>query len=206
MTRPEPPDVQDTPPSHLRLRDARAEDLEAVAGLVRSAYAEYERLMTPSAWEGLSSALEGGLRSATDAEVIVAEAGRKLAGCAFLFPPESGAYSGAAGESGCPEIRLVSVSPAARGLGIGRALLEECIRRARFRGNREIGLHTSRSMAAAVSLYRDLGFERRPELDFQPPAAELVEGYRLPLAPAGPPPRSDDADSEFASGRSGDTS
>jgi ribosomal protein S18 acetylase RimI-like enzyme len=37
-------------------------------------------------------------------------------------------------------------------------------------------------MRAAMRLYDRLGFVRAPELDFQPPDAELVQGYRLPLA------------------------
>jgi hypothetical protein len=36
-------------------------------------------------------------------------------------------------------------------------------------------------MATAIDLYRRMGFVRAPELDFQPPGAELVEGFRLAL-------------------------
>ncbi|HEY6829431.1 MAG TPA: GNAT family N-acetyltransferase, partial [Gemmatimonadaceae bacterium] len=77
---------------------------------------------------------------------------------------------------------LVAVAPEARGRGIARALVEECIRRARVQGAKEVGLHTSRSMRAAMAMYADLGFVRAPERDFQPPGAELVEGYRLRLS------------------------
>jgi ribosomal protein S18 acetylase RimI-like enzyme len=59
--------------------------------------------------------------------------------------------------------------------------VEECARRARRMGATELGLHTSRSMAAAMRMYRRMGFVRAPDHDFQPPGAELVEGYRLPL-------------------------
>jgi ribosomal protein S18 acetylase RimI-like enzyme len=44
-----------------------------------------------------------------------------------------------------------------------------------------LGLHTSRSMRAAVRLYERMGFVRDPEHDFHPPGAELVEGYLLRL-------------------------
>jgi ribosomal protein S18 acetylase RimI-like enzyme len=60
-------------------------------------------------------------------------------------------------------------------------LVEECIRRARSQGANEVGLHTSGSMRAAMAMYARLGFVRASERDFQPPGAELVEGYRLRL-------------------------
>jgi ribosomal protein S18 acetylase RimI-like enzyme len=53
-------------------------------------------------------------------------------------------------------------------------------------GARELGLHTSASMRAAMRMYERMGFVRAPEYDFRPPGAELVEAYRLPLVPATP--------------------
>jgi ribosomal protein S18 acetylase RimI-like enzyme len=59
--------------------------------------------------------------------------------------------------------------------------MDECLRRARASGATEIGLHTSRSMKAAIQMYERMGFERAPENDFQPPGTERVLGYRLGL-------------------------
>jgi ribosomal protein S18 acetylase RimI-like enzyme len=78
-------------------------------------------------------------------------------------------------------VRLLAVAPEARGTGVGRALMGECVRRARAMGATELGLHTSVSMRAAMQLYERMGFVRAPEFDFQPPGAELVEAYRLRL-------------------------
>ena len=75
------------------------------------------------------------------------------------------------------------MSPDARGEGIGQALVDECVRRARRMGAAELGLHTSGSLRAAIRMYERMGFVRAPERDFQPPGAELVMGYRLPLGP-----------------------
>ena len=102
----------------------------------------------------------------------------------MLYPPRADAYGGAAGPASWPELRLLAVAPEARGQGIGEALVNECVRRARRMGATELGLHTSRSMEVAMRMYRRLGFVRAPEHDFQPEGAELVEGYRLPLANA----------------------
>jgi ribosomal protein S18 acetylase RimI-like enzyme len=76
----------------------------------------------------------------------------------------------------------VAVPPQARGRGIGEALVEECVRRARAMGATELGLHTSRSMQSAIRMYERLGFERAPEHDIHVPGAELVEAWRLDLA------------------------
>jgi ribosomal protein S18 acetylase RimI-like enzyme len=59
--------------------------------------------------------------------------------------------------------------------------MDECVRRARRAGATAIGLHTSRSMRAAVAMYTRMGFVRVPEFDLQPPGTELVEAYRLTL-------------------------
>ena len=81
-----------------------------------------------------------------------------------------------------PELRLLAVSQDARGKGVGSALVKECVRRARLMGATELGLHTSRSMRAAMRLYLSMGFERAPERDFLPPGGEVVEGYRKLLS------------------------
>lgn len=165
----------------LVIRDARDEDREAVRELTLAAYAEYAEVMEPSAWAGLYGAVRAALESDAAMDRIVAEHGGRIVGCVMLFPPRVQAYGELAGAARAPELRLLAVSPAARGLGVGRALVDECIRRARRMGATELGLHTSKSMEVAMGLYRRMGFVRAPEADFQPEGAELVEGYRLPL-------------------------
>lgn len=165
----------------LVIRDARPEDHDGIRAITLGAYEQYATVMDPAAWAGLSAAIHNALQVREGPEWIVAERGGRLLGSVMLYPPDADAYNGAAGPARWPELRLLAVAPQARGAGIGQALVNECVRRARRMGATELGLHTSRSMEAAIRMYRRMGFVRAPEHDFQPEGAELVEGYRLPL-------------------------
>lgn len=165
------------------VRDARPADGEAVRALTAAAYAEYAAAMEPAAWAGLAAAVSRALASPTPAQQIVAERAGAVIGSVLLYPPAVDAYGGLAGSVPWPEVRLLAVSPTARGLGVGQRLMDECARRARAAGAADLGLHTSRSMRSAMRLYERMGFVRAPEHDFQPPGAERVEAYRLALAP-----------------------
>lgn len=163
------------------VRDARPEERDAVRDLTLRAYAEYATTMAPAAWAGLDAAVRTALDTAGGEDRIVAERDGALLGSVMLYPPATDAYRGAAGEVSWPVLRLLAVAPEARGQGIGRALVDECVRRARHMGAAELGLHSSESLRAAIRMYLRMGFERAPEHDFQPPGAELVMGFRLPL-------------------------
>jgi GNAT superfamily N-acetyltransferase len=163
------------------VRPARPEEHEHIARLTLDAYEQYASVMAPSAWSALEQAVHASLANDTGVTRLVAEYDGAIVGSAALYAPDSEAYGSLASPTTWPEVRLVAVAPSARGRGIARALVEECIRRARLAGASVLGLHTSRSMRAAVRLYERMGFVRDPEHDFQPPGAELVEGYLLRL-------------------------
>jgi ribosomal protein S18 acetylase RimI-like enzyme len=58
-----------------------------------------------------------------------------------------------------PIIRMLVVEPAFRGLGVGRALTEECMNRAQRDGATCIALHTTPIMRVALPMYERMGFE-----------------------------------------------
>jgi len=172
--------TDDTPV--VTVRDARDDERDAVRDLTLRAYAEYATVMAPSSWAALDGAVRAALASDGAVERIVAARGGELLGSVHLFPPAADAYGDLAGRAAFPELRLLAVAPEARGLGVARALVHECVRRARRSGAPALGLHTSQSMGVAMAMYERMGFERAPEEDFQPDGAELVQGYRLRLA------------------------
>lgn len=176
MARPEP-----RARSEILVRDARADEGDAVRALTLRAYAEYATVMDADAWAALDDSVRTALAAESGAHRIVAECGGALVGGVMLYPPATLAYGELSDALPWPELRLLAVEPTARGSGVARQLVDECIRRARAMHATELGLHTSSSMHAARRLYLSLGFERAPERDFQPPGAEVVEGFRLRL-------------------------
>jgi GNAT superfamily N-acetyltransferase len=74
-------------------------------------------------------------------------------------------------------LRLLYVEPSARGLGIGRRLVERCMDFARSAGYRRITLWTNDCLTEARALYDSLGFEQvseQPHSDFGPPMVGQV--------------------------------
>jgi GNAT superfamily N-acetyltransferase len=123
-------------------------------------------------------------------EWIVAERDGALVGSVILFPAATTTYPGASERVAIPELRVLAVDPASRGQGIGQALVEECIRRARRSGASFLGLHSSSSMREAIAIYERVGFARYPADDFRPSGAELIMAYRLPLGDGASPDES----------------
>ena len=71
--------------------------------------------------------------------------------------------------------RMLVVDPAARGQGVGEALVQWCLDRAADSGVRSLRLSTLPGMTAAGRLYLRLGFVRTPERDWSPePGVELI--------------------------------
>jgi len=152
----------------LTIRDARAADRAAIEAVTLAAYEQYATVLAAPLWEAYRQNIVTTLTSVTPATQIVAEKEGALGG-------------GKATTLAWPEVRLLAVTPAARGSGAGRRLMEECIRRGRAAGATALTLHTTDMMRVAMQLYERMGFERAPDLDFSPAPGITVKGYKLAL-------------------------
>lgn len=86
--------------------------------------------------------------------VWIAELDGSAAGCVFCVD-EAREHEVAVPTA---RLRLLLVEPYARGLGIGRALAEECVRFARRAGYQRMVLWTNDVLVSARRIYQDLGF------------------------------------------------
>lgn len=94
---------------------------------------------------------------AATSEIVVAEdCGRIVGGVAYV---PAGVAKAPYFQPDWPIIRMLVVHPASRGKGIGRALTEECISRARRDRAPAISLHTTPIMNVALSMYLRMGFK-----------------------------------------------
>jgi DNA-binding MarR family transcriptional regulator/GNAT superfamily N-acetyltransferase len=103
-------------------------------------------------YEGLVAKVLGEFCSSFDAakdDGWVAERAGQIIGSIFLVRGDV---------SGTAKLRLLYVEPAARGLGVGRRLVEMCITRARQLGYQRLTLWTNDVLTTARRIYEDFGF------------------------------------------------
>lgn len=79
------------------------------------------------------------------------------------------------------EFRMLAVSPAARGQGVGTALTQHCLQRSRDSGLSRVVLCSASAMKTAHRLYQRLGFTRLPERDWEPVPDVKLLAFTLDL-------------------------
>jgi DNA-binding MarR family transcriptional regulator/GNAT superfamily N-acetyltransferase len=75
------------------------------------------------------------------------------------------------------KLRLLIVEPKARGHGLGKRLVEECVAFARAKGYRKLVLRTQSNLAAAREIYAKTGFKRVKRQPHQEFGVKLVGEY-----------------------------
>ena len=177
----------------ITVRDARSDELDAIARVMEAAYEEYMPPPDADVSPEYRKAFDGYRQDITDVrsrfgttQLIVAEDGGNIAGAVTFYPPNARAeYPTEAEHQDWPAewaaFRLLAVDPSARGKGIGRLLTEECLRRAQALGAPVVGLHTTMLMNVAREMYKRMGWARAPEYDFYPIPDFVVEAYTLSL-------------------------
>lgn len=151
----------------------RAARLPDELPLVRALFEEYATGIDDESWQRefrVELAALPGRYAPPGGDLFLAFAGGAAAGCAALRPHDAE----------CGEIKRLYVRPAARGTGLGCALVERILAAAAEAGYRRLSLSTLPSMRAAISLYRSLGFTEAPPYRDNVPPGALFFGCDLP--------------------------
>ena len=138
------------------IRDFVEADADEVNRLAVDAYAPFAPHY--SDWPAMAASLAKMSTLSATAEIIVADAGGRIIGAVAYVPAV--APKPAFFDAEWPTIRMLAVDPAARGSGVGRALTQDCLARARRDRAKLIALHTSPIMTVALSMYLRMGFTR----------------------------------------------
>lgn len=162
----------------LVLRNARPQEYGALADLVMSAYADFDAFVDDEFKAGFAAEVPE-LMNDDHTEVIVAELDGEPVGSITFYPDGRFYEGGVSPDWAC--LRTLAVHPSARGRGAGRALMTECLERARRLGRTRMLLHTIPFMTAAIALHESLGFQRAPELDIEYAPGITVIAYLMEL-------------------------
>ncbi|MEU5850867.1 GNAT family N-acetyltransferase [Saccharopolyspora shandongensis] len=158
------------------IRAARPAEYEAIGEISARAYTESGNL---SADIDYTVVLRDAAGRAEHAELLVAVKGDEVLGTVTLVRHDS-SYADLA-LPGELEFRMLAVAPEAAGNGVGQALVEAVIDRARAERMERVVLCVRDSVKPARRLYERLGFERRPDRDWHPAVDVQLLGYALEL-------------------------
>jgi predicted N-acetyltransferase YhbS len=171
----------------VEIRPAAPNEYETIADITVIAYVEEARRNGDAVSVGYGShfnssyvpALRDVAGRARNAVVLVAVEEDSVLG-AVTYVPGLGPYA----EFDDPDaagIRMLAVAPGAQGRGVGTALVDACLDRAKTEGRTRVVLHSTPWMATAGRMYPRLGFRRAPERDREPAPGVELQGYEFEL-------------------------
>ena len=167
------------------IRNARPDEFENIGKLMVQVYSQLDgfpkQTEQPNYYKMLANI--GELTNKPETELLVAVShDNKITGGVVYFSDMK--YYGSGGtatkEQNTSGFRLLAVDPLTRGQGIGKFLVNECIKKAIERKHDQVIIHSTKAMQTAWKMYEGLGFKRSEDLDFM--QGELsVFGFRLTL-------------------------
>jgi GNAT superfamily N-acetyltransferase len=131
----------------LTIRPATAADADAVASVLAEAFAEFQPLYTPAGYHATTPARHEIEQRFADGPIWVVEHDGRIAGTVSALLRDDGVY-----------LRSMAVAPAARGCGVGRALLRQAEEFAAANDRQHLYLSTTPFLSSAIRLYERAGF------------------------------------------------
>lgn len=169
----------------INIKEAKPSEYDELGQLMQSVFSNLEGFPSREEHPTYYALLDnvGKLNEKPSTEILVARAENEelLGGVVFVGDMQDYSSKGMTTTiENASGIRLLVVSPAARGKGVGKALTQACLQRARQRGSQQMILHTTLAMQVAWGMYERMGFVRFPKLDFQQ-GKLVVYGFYLDL-------------------------
>jgi putative acetyltransferase len=130
------------------VREATRADARAISTLLLEAFREFEALYTPEAFAATAQLESGVVARIEQGPVWVAEREQSLIGTVAAVCEQDSIM-----------VRGMAVLPSARGLGVGRLLLERTEHFARECAANRLSLYTTPFLKQAIRLYQDAGFQ-----------------------------------------------
>ncbi|KQX53961.1 MULTISPECIES: GNAT family N-acetyltransferase [unclassified Streptomyces] len=160
------------------IRAVRPEEYEELGDLTGLTYLN-DGLLLHGEDDFYLDVLRDTARRARESEVLVAADTEDgiIGGVTFALGGTTWADIAVPGEA---EFRMLVVAPAARGRGVGEALVRACVDRARALPEcARIVLSTDAKMVSAHRIYERMGFVRTPERDWEPIPDHRLRTYAL---------------------------
>jgi ribosomal protein S18 acetylase RimI-like enzyme len=173
----------------VQVRDIRPDEYEVLGALTLEAYTTLDGHVNEAEYEAELQDVATRAEAAATAVLVAAdEDSTILGGITYIGGPSSPFAEH--DEPDTAAIRMLAVANAAQRRGVGEALVQACLDRARAEGQRQVVLHSTTWMHTAHRLYERLGFERDTTLDWTPVPQVPLLGYRLRLDEHGSTARS----------------
>ncbi|UPM53712.1 GNAT family N-acetyltransferase [Gottfriedia acidiceleris] len=164
--------------NRLIIRESKPSEIDNIKKVLIDAYEQYASILSKEQWENYKNSIIDATDNSHTKTKLVATVDNVLLGACFIYDSAEKAYGLPELEINYPIIRLIGVSPKARGLGIATELIKASCNLSLEWGSDRIVLHTSDMMKSAISLYEKIGFQRAKQYEFMN-GDILVKSYEL---------------------------
>jgi putative acetyltransferase len=138
--------------SDLKIRTIQPSDNSQLAVIIRDTLAEFGANRPGTVYFDSSTDTLSELFLIPRSVYFVAESEGKILGGGGIFPTEGF-------PEGTCELVKMYLLPEARGIGLGRTLIEQCLQTAREHGFQKVYLETLTELHLALKIYEKFGFE-----------------------------------------------
>lgn len=138
------------------IRQIKETDNTSLAEIIRQAFHDFDAPTRGTVYEDPTTDNLFALFAKDGSICWVAETEEGIAGCCGLYPTPNL-------PQGCVELVKFYLASSARGKGIGKALMQQCLQSARELGYTQIYIESLPQFSTAVGMYEKLGFEHIPE-------------------------------------------